>query len=97
MKTISPGRRPRSVFHSFSSPMWVLCASLLTLGGCGSSSSGSGDEDAAQEVALSLGNAIDNVELKAGQRKEIKFNYDIPGSITSQDNPRQSAPRSMTS
>ena len=55
----------------------LICFSFV---GCGSSGGSSGDD--AQQVELTLGSKVRNVQLQAGVPLEFRFTYDIPGSIT---------------
>ena len=84
MKFEIAGHWARSTIRLPALNLVALIIGLLALGGCGGSSSDSDDEAEAEEVALSLGNAVKDVRLRAGKRTEIKFTYDVPGSITSQ-------------
>ncbi len=61
--------------------VFLICLSIV---GCGGGSSDSSPTDATLRVELPLDNNLKNIQLEAGIPIEIRFTYDIPGSITGQ-------------
>jgi hypothetical protein len=60
----------------------IYLLGLLGIIASGGSSNYPSDDDDTGVTSISLGNAIENVELKAGQPTEVKFTFTFPGDIT---------------
>ncbi len=64
-------------------PIFLL---VLLISGCSSGSSGSGSSSSAVSKTAALGTSVENIQLKAGEQKQIKFTYTVPGDIGSRGN-----------
>lgn len=73
----------------------VAMLACFSLAGCGGGSSGSSSSDGVEQVELSLDENLENVKLEAGKEKQIRFTYEIPGSITGQGSFRVDLARTL--
>ncbi len=83
MKAIILGRHAHLMMHRFFFGLVLLVSTfaLLSVSGCGGSSSKDDDAEDTQQVTVPRGNEAKNVQFVAGKPVEIKFTLGIPGSM----------------